>query len=99
MGNVGKAVVSACKSVYNNVIKPAVTTVYHNVIKPTYEKVIKPLGQGIVKLTETIVDAVATACGYVAEGIHWVDKNITFGLLGGIGKNTIGRIYQFENWL
>jgi hypothetical protein len=99
MGNIGKTVVSACKSVYNNVIKPAVKTVYKCVIKPVLkaveEVVIKPLS----KVAKFTVKAISTTCGYIAEAINWVDKNITFGLIGSIGKNTLGRVYQSGNWV
>lgn len=59
-----------------------------NVIKPAYTYFFKP----IINIVSFVAEKVSTA-------IHWIDKNITFGFFGWLGKNTIGRIYQFGNWV
>jgi divalent metal cation (Fe/Co/Zn/Cd) transporter len=45
------------------------------------------------------VKAVTEVAAGVATVYNWIDKNVTFGLLGWIGKNTFGRLYQFGNWI
>ena len=50
-------------------------------------------------VVKTVVKIVSTVASAVSNVYHWVDKNITFGALGWIGRNTIGRVYQFGCWI
>lgn len=52
----------------------------------------KAIWNGAVKTASFVASKIATA-------VNWIDTNITFGMIGWIGRNTFGRIYQFGNWI
>lgn len=61
--------------------------------------VAKATWNSITTVAKPIFKPIACACDKIASGFNWVDQNIFGGAIGWVGRNTIGRIYQFGNWV
>ena len=62
--------------------------------------IVKGIAKEIAKnIVKVVVKPISWIASTVSTVVNWIDTNVTFGLIGFIGRNTIGRVYQFGNWI